>query len=682
VWDFRYGQWKNYGRRTWGFNSVVESDSLNRLQKLIDSTGVSGLVKLGRGTWETGSQITLDDPITIEGTSISRLRGALIKRQGTIIKSTSTVSNDTTGTIGINWQGINLSRLNFEGNNRQNSNGVYAYLSNSPVGTTMGGYTLANVFATYNGRNGFNFESSDGNFFYNLESKHNGRYGIKLTSARGNGKIQVGGDGIGNVLLSGRARDNSYGGIQIYDTNQTIMIGVQSIRDSSGNLHTYSTGRTTVIGGDFEFNPPRAGGSPVTYNYKSDNDNQLTMMNTYVGSVHSQGTYTADTGTNTTTIVDAALPAMPNDYYVGFEADNTTRASGKIEITDYVASTNTLTLASSISGQTTGDTYIVTKRPNRGIWLDSLSSGLFIHNTGAQAAESLMVVTGYANAIFINPINFDPETDVKTIDGADFNFLKISNHDFGPANVELFANTKTTLQVNGNAASDSLVIRSKGSSGGIKLEGAIVELQPSAESANHIYFFRTAAGNANPQWRFYFDADSAITTTNRQYLQLSRTTGQKNAVSWSNSADSIKLVISTPVEISGNDGTERYISFLSSNKNPTPELLNNRVQLYGYDDKLWTQDDGGDTLNITPYKRSFTWNPANIVNGASQDTSVSLTGIAPGDVGSAGLSSIAATGWRIEVHSLSANNVNIRLTNNTGGDVNLASGTVKVRMWK
>jgi hypothetical protein len=67
------------------------------------------------------------------------------------------------------------------------------------------------------------------------------------------------------------------------------------------------------------------------------------------------GTYTADAGTNTTTVVDAGLAGTA---YIGKYLWNTTRSLGA-EITGYVDGTKTITLGSAIAGQTTGDTYYI-----------------------------------------------------------------------------------------------------------------------------------------------------------------------------------------------------------------------------------------------------------------------------------------------------------------------------------
>jgi hypothetical protein len=47
-----------------------------------------------------------------------------------------------------------------------------------------------------------------------------------------------------------------------------------------------------------------------------------------------------------------------------------------------------------------------------------------------------------------------------------------------------------------------------------------------------------------------------------------------------------------------------------------------------------------------------------------------------------GLTVIAAAGWRITANVRATDIVSVLLTNNTGGTVNLAEGTVTVIVWK
>lgn len=100
------------------------------------------------------------------------------------------------------------------------------------------------------------------------------------------------------------------------------------------------------------------------------------------------GTYTADAGTNATTIVDAALTSAANDYYNGALVYNSTRALWGT-VTDYVGATKTIT-CTSIAGQVATDTYYFTNIP-AGVYLSSHSQTDFddIRFTGADGATLL-----------------------------------------------------------------------------------------------------------------------------------------------------------------------------------------------------------------------------------------------------------------------------------------------------
>lgn len=78
-----------------------------------------------------------------------------------------------------------------------------------------------------------------------------------------------------------------------------------------------------------------------------------------------------------------------------------------------------------------------------------------------------------------------------------------------------------------------------------------------------------------------------------------------------------------------------------------------------------------------------TWAPPSLGNGASaKDTGVTLTGVSPGDVVTASLSTITSSDWAVQACVTSANTVEVKITNNTGGTVGLPSGTLRVNCVK
>lgn len=79
---------------------------------------------------------------------------------------------------------------------------------------------------------------------------------------------------------------------------------------------------------------------------------------------------------------------------------------------------------------------------------------------------------------------------------------------------------------------------------------------------------------------------------------------------------------------------------------------------------------------------SDTWDPASIANGASLTLAMaSVTGAALGDFVMASFS-LDLAGLSLTGYVSAANTVTVVLVNNTGGAVDLASGTITVRVMK
>jgi hypothetical protein len=75
------------------------------------------------------------------------------------------------------------------------------------------------------------------------------------------------------------------------------------------------------------------------------------------------------------------------------------------------------------------------------------------------------------------------------------------------------------------------------------------------------------------------------------------------------------------------------------------------------------------------------WDPPSVVNGASTTTTITVTGAALGDTVAVGFTSLV-TGWNITGLVTATNTVEVRITNNTGGTVDLASGTLRADVWQ
>jgi hypothetical protein len=71
-----------------------------------------------------------------------------------------------------------------------------------------------------------------------------------------------------------------------------------------------------------------------------------------------------------------------------------------------------------------------------------------------------------------------------------------------------------------------------------------------------------------------------------------------------------------------------------------------------------------------------TYDPPNLADGATATTSVTVNGAAVGDPVIAGHTSIVAAGWEVSANVISTNTVSVRITNHTGGAVDLGSGTL------
>lgn len=86
----------------------------------------------------------------------------------------------------------------------------------------------------------------------------------------------------------------------------------------------------------------------------------------------------------------------------------------------------------------------------------------------------------------------------------------------------------------------------------------------------------------------------------------------------------------------------------------------------------------------TPKRMTDTvaWDPANLNDGVSASTTITVTGAAAGDVVACGFSSIVAAGWQISGQVTAANTVTVTITNHTGGAVDLGSGTLRAEVWQ
>lgn len=87
----------------------------------------------------------------------------------------------------------------------------------------------------------------------------------------------------------------------------------------------------------------------------------------------------------------------------------------------------------------------------------------------------------------------------------------------------------------------------------------------------------------------------------------------------------------------------------------------------------------------TPIKRHLskivTWNPASLANSAQQTNDVTLTGAAVGDEVTVSFS-LPLQGTRLWGEVTAANTIRVYQRNDSGGAVDLASGTLRVSCWQ
>ncbi len=82
---------------------------------------------------------------------------------------------------------------------------------------------------------------------------------------------------------------------------------------------------------------------------------------------------------------------------------------------------------------------------------------------------------------------------------------------------------------------------------------------------------------------------------------------------------------------------------------------------------------------LSVYDGSAAWNPGSIANGAEEAKEVTVTGAQLGDFAIASFS-LDVTDLMLNAQVTAANTVTVILTNNTGGAINLGSGTVYIRV--
>jgi len=86
-------------------------------------------------------------------------------------------------------------------------------------------------------------------------------------------------------------------------------------------------------------------------------------------------------------------------------------------------------------------------------------------------------------------------------------------------------------------------------------------------------------------------------------------------------------------------------------------------------------------LKSTVLNASVTYDPPSLGDGAGTTTTVTVTGAALGDFALASFS-LDLQGMTLTAYVSAVNTVSVRVQNESGGTLDLASGTLRVRVWK
>lgn len=109
---------------------------------------------------------------------------------------------------------------------------------------------------------------------------------------------------------------------------------------------------------------------------------------------------------------------------------------------------------------------------------------------------------------------------------------------------------------------------------------------------------------------------------------------------------------------------------------PTPTNGQSRIG-WIYTSAGWSEELAASTV----LQGSATYDPANLVDGAGATTTVTVTSAALGDIADASFS-LDVQGITVTAWVSAANTVSVRFQNETGGAIDLASGTLRARVRK
>lgn len=93
----------------------------------------------------------------------------------------------------------------------------------------------------------------------------------------------------------------------------------------------------------------------------------------------------------------------------------------------------------------------------------------------------------------------------------------------------------------------------------------------------------------------------------------------------------------------------------------------------------WLNQLAGKIAELTPLQGTATFDPPSLADGAGTTTTVTVAGAALGDFASAAFSATTA-GITVTAWVSAANTVSVRFQNESGGTLDIASGTLTARV--
>ena len=91
---------------------------------------------------------------------------------------------------------------------------------------------------------------------------------------------------------------------------------------------------------------------------------------------------------------------------------------------------------------------------------------------------------------------------------------------------------------------------------------------------------------------------------------------------------------------------------------------------------------GGTGVILQHLSATATWDPPSLNNGAVTSTTITVTGAGLGDIVNASHNQIGSNNVIVSAHVQAADTVRVVLRNDSGGTLNITSGTLRVNVWK